>query len=208
MIAFVLGSSDMAIANNPYSRFVQFAKIALPLLALVLLSTLFLFSRSVDIEDAIPIFEGAEEIAREQSLASPKFSGVTSDGSTISVTAESAKPDLTNPRLMSAKNVQADIVTTTGNEITVLANSADYDGTADTLDLMGEVRINTSTGYQLNTDMLAADMAEMGLVSPGPVTGFGPTGDIEAGQMELSGPSGSQVLVFKGGVKLIYQPKN
>ena len=208
MIACGQGWSDMAIANNPYSRFVQFAKIALPLLALVLLSTLFLFSRSVDIEDAIPIFEGAEDIAREQSLASPKFSGVTSDGSTISVTAETAKPNPTNPRLMSAKNVQADIVTTSGTQISVVANNAEYDGTEDTLDLMGQVRINTSTGYQLNTDALVANMAETGLVSSGPVTGTGPTGDLEAGQMELSGTSGSQVLVFKGGVKLIYQPKN
>ncbi|WP_298294746.1 hypothetical protein [uncultured Litoreibacter sp.] len=198
----------MAVANNPYSRFVQFAKIALPLLALGLLSTMFLFSKSVDIEGAIPIFEGAEEIAREQSLAAPKFSGVTSDGSTITVTAESAKPDLTNPRRLSAKNVMADIETQGGTQFMVLSDDALYDGTTDTLDLMGRVRITTSTGYQLNTDALVADLAVTGLVSPGMVTGTGPAGTLEAGAMELSGENGSQVLVFKQGVKLIYDPKD
>lgn len=198
----------MAVANNPYSRFVQFAKLALPLLALGLLSTMFLFSRSVDIEDAIPIFEGAEEKAREQSLAAPKFSGVTSDGSTISVTAETAKPDLTNPRRLSATNVMADITTTAGTQFLVTADDALYDGSRDLLDLTGRVRVNTSTGYELNTEALTADLAETGFVSPGHVTGFGPAGTLEAGQMELTGTSGSQVLVFKGGVKLIYQPQN
>ncbi len=198
----------MAVANNPYSRFVQFAKVLLPILALGLLSTMFLFSRSVDIDSQLPIYEGAEEIAREQSLAAPKFSGVTSDGSTVSVTAESAKPNLSDPRLLSAKNVMADIKTATGTQIMVLADNAEYNGNEDTLDLRGRVRINTSTGYQLNTEALVADMAETGLVSPGRVIGRGPAGDLEAGQMELTGSNGAQVLVFKGGVKLIYQPQN
>lgn len=201
--------SDMAVADNRYSRFVQFAKVASPLLALGLLSTMFLFSRNVDIDGAIPFSDiDIEQIAREQRLASPKFSGVTSDGSTISVTAKSARPDLTDPRRMSANNVMADITTLAGMQIMVISDDAVYDGNADTLDLMGRVRINTSTGYALTTDELIADLEETGLVSPGPVSGSGPFGTLDAGQMTLTGADGSQVLVFKGGVKLIYDPKN
>ncbi len=197
----------MAAVDNRYSRFVQFVKIALPLLALGLLSTMFLLSRSVDVDGAIPFFEGVEQIARDQKLASPKFSGVTSDGSTVSVTAESAKPDLTDPRRMSAVNVMADITTTSGAQFFVISDNAIYDGGTDLLDLLGRVQITTSSGYELTTDKLVANLEETGLRAPGPVNGAGPSGTLEAGEMELTGNSGSQVLVFKGGVKLIYDPQ-
>lgn len=198
--------SEMALADNGYSRFVQFAKIALPLLALGLLSTMFLFSRSVDIEDAIPMVDvDPQEIAREQRLAAPKFSGVTSDGSTITVTAETARPDLTDPKRLMAQNVAADIVTPTGTRYIVLSDDAVYDGNKSSLELVGSVRINTSTGYQLTTDILIANLAKTALSTQGMVEGSGPGGTLEAGRMELRAVDGKQVLVFKDGVKLVYK---
>ena len=197
------------MADNTYSRFVQIAKIALPLLALSLLSTLFLLSRTINPDDAIPFADiDVEQIAKEQSLAAPKFSGVTSDGSTISVTAEQARPDLTNPRRLSATNVAADILTVSGTQILVLADDALYDGGSNTLALMGRVRFNTSTGYELQTDALEADLEVTRLTAPGPVSGFGPAGTLDAGSMELTGRAGAQLLHFKNGVKLVYDPRN
>jgi lipopolysaccharide export system protein LptC len=199
----------MAVADNAYSRFVQFAKITLPLLALALLSTMFLFSRKINPEDAIPFAEiDVEQIAREQRLVAPKFSGVTSDGSTITVTADTALPDANNPRRMAATDVNAEIVTTTGTQIMVVSQDAIYDGEQDSMDLTGDVRLTTSTGYVLRSDMLVADLEQTGLVSPGPVTGSGPSGTLEAGRMELTAKDGSQLLVLKNGVKLVYQPIN
>ncbi len=199
----------MAVADNAYSRFVQFAKITLPLLALALLSTMFLFSRTINPEDAIPFAEiDVEQIAREQRLMAPKFSGVTSDGSTITVTAETALPDMTNPRRMAATEVSAEIVTTSGTQFMVMSQDAVYDGDTDSMDLTGDVRLTTSTGYVLRSNMLIADLERTGLVSPGPVSGSGPTGTLEAGRMELTATDGSQLLVLKNGVKLVYQPSN
>ena len=199
----------MAAADNTYSRFVQWVKIILPLMALGLLSTLFLFSRTINPEDAIPFADiDVEQIAKEQSLAAPKFSGVTSDGSTVSVRAESARPDLTDSRRLSAETVSAEVLTTSGLQVDVMANEALYDGGSDTLSLSGQVRVETSTGYTLETETLVADLEVTGLVSESEVTGEGPGGTLEAGRMELRGQSGSQVLVFKDGVKLIYVPKN
>ena len=42
------------LRDNLHSRLVRVLKIALPLIALLLLSTLFLFSRKINPEDAIP----------------------------------------------------------------------------------------------------------------------------------------------------------
>lgn len=198
----------MAVADNAYSRFVQFAKIALPLLALALLSTMFLFSRTINPEDAIPFADiDVEQIAREQRLVAPKFSGVTSDGSTITVTADTALPDATNPRRMAATDVNAEIITTTGTQFMVVSLDAIYDGEQDQMDLIGDVRLTTSTGYVMRSELLVADLQETRLVSPGRVTGSGPSGILEAGRMELTATEGSQLLVLKNGVKLIYQPR-
>ncbi|MEP3345169.1 MAG: LPS export ABC transporter periplasmic protein LptC [Litoreibacter sp.] len=194
--------------DNRYSRFVQWAKIIFPLVALGLLSTMFLFSRTVDPEDAIPFADiDIEKIAREQQLMSPRFSGTTNNGSSIVVDAESAVPDLTNPRRLTIEKVVARIESKTGPSFGIIANSALYDGTKDLLDLEGNVRLSTSNGYRLETETLAANLANASLNAPTHVSSRGPIGTLEAGSMSLTSNGETQVLVFKNGVKLIYDAK-
>jgi len=139
----------MAVADNAYSRFVQFVKVAL--------STMFLFSRTINPEDAIPFAEvDVEQIAREQRLKDPNFSSVTSDGTMIMVIAEAAKPDAKNPRRMDITEVTADIETPTGTQIKMKSEEALFDGESNTMDLTGNVQLSTSNGYTLNSDMLIA----------------------------------------------------
>ena len=196
----------MAIGDR-YSRFVQFAKIVFPLVALGLLSTLFLFSRSIDPDDAIPFAEvDVEQIARDQKLASPRFSGVSTDGSAISVIAESAQPDANNPRLLSAQIVTANIETPRGTVFDVDANEAKYDGDRDRLELKGSVEITSSTGFLLRTNRLMAFMQELELASPEEVYGSAPFGEISSGRMRLVERENGYLLIFQDGVKLIYEP--
>ena len=80
-------------ASNAYSRFVAWVKVILPLLALALLSTLFLFSRTPAPNRAIPFANvDVEELAREQSLGRPRFAGTLSDGREVIFTADRATP--------------------------------------------------------------------------------------------------------------------
>ncbi|SFR35129.1 LPS export ABC transporter periplasmic protein LptC [Litoreibacter janthinus] len=198
----------MARVDNRYSRFVQWAKIVFPLVALGLLSTMFLFSRSLDPSSAIPFAEiDIEKIAREQQLTAPRFSGTTSDGSAITVDAESAVPDLTDVRRLTIKKVVARIEAEAGPSYGIIANTAFYDGRVGTLDLEGDVRLSTSTGYNLQTQKLVANLEATGLEAPGALIGRGPAGQIEAGSMKLTANGNTQVLVFKDGVKLVYDPK-
>jgi lipopolysaccharide export system protein LptC len=76
--------------------------------------------------------------------------------------------------------------------------------------LQGGVRIETSTGYVINTSGLTAALNETRAQTDGTVTATGPLGTLEAGQMLLerqNGANGAHLLVFKGGVKLVYDPK-
>lgn len=197
----------MALADNRYSRFVQIAKVVSPLIALGFLSTLFLFSRSIDPDAAIPFADiDVKKIAREQILASPKFAGVTSDGASILVTASTAKPDQDNPKILKAEGVRTRIETETDGDYDILAEHALYDGDAQSLDLTGSVSVETSSGYRFTTDMLIAAIKSGDLTSPGPVSGETPSGQLDAGSMTLTREADSQLLVFKDGVKLVYNP--
>ncbi|EPX77593.1 LPS export ABC transporter periplasmic protein LptC [Litoreibacter arenae] len=198
----------MPSKDNRYSRFVQWAKIIFPLVALGLLSTMFLFSRNLDPSEAIPFAEiDVEKIAREQQLTAPRFSGTTDDGSAITVEAKSAVPDLTDLRRLTINTVVARIHSLDGPSYGVVADTAFYDGVANKLEMKGGVRLSTSTGYRIETEELVTDLAATGLSAPGAVSGRAPAGRLEAGSMVLTSDGDTQVLVFKNGVKLVYDPK-
>ncbi|MEL7087874.1 MAG: hypothetical protein AAGL98_05440, partial [Planctomycetota bacterium] len=66
----------MAVYDNAYSRFVAWAKIILPLVALGLLSTMFLVSRDSDPAATIRIGEQeARGLAQEDGMSAPRFAG-------------------------------------------------------------------------------------------------------------------------------------
>lgn len=197
----------MALVDSGYSRFVRIAKVIFPLLALGLLSTLFLFSRSLDPNDAIIISDiDVEKIAREQILAAPRFSGITSDGSEILVAAESARPDPDDDRRLSANQITATLTTQPGIIYEMMAVTGIYDGSANLLSLSEAVEIKTSDGYQFTTENLTANLKVTELDIPSRITGTGPSGKIEAGNMTLRQSNDTPILEFKNGVKLVYEP--
>ena len=196
----------MAIPDNLHSRLVFWLKILLPILALAILSTLFLFSRRIDTEGALPYSEvDVQELARDQRLTDPQYSTVTDDGSALSVAAAVARPG--------AGGTADDLVmrydTKDGLRIDLEATSGQIDQTGGQAILRDGVTITTSTGYKLTTSGLDAALDRTKVVSDGAVTATGPLGRIDAGRMELRhGDAGidGYVLIFNDGVKLVYQP--
>jgi len=192
-----------------YSRLVAFLKVLLPLTALGLLSTVFLLSRSVDPATTLP-FGDAEisERLRDGLISSPYFSGTTQGGDQIIITAATAKPGNAG-EMAQANELQAQISTTTGNTVNMSANSGAFDPEADIAMFNGNVLIDTSTGYSLRTEAMESRIKTLDLQSQAPVSGDGPFGTLQAGQMELTADpeTNNTHLLFKDGVKLIYDPK-
>ncbi|APX89885.1 hypothetical protein BV394_09290 [Brevirhabdus pacifica] len=211
----------MLRADNRYSRFVALAKIILPLAALGLLSTLVLFSRSVDHESAIPYAEvDVHELARGQGIGEPTYSTVMGDGSAITVRAATARPNLAKPSQATASGLSARLTAPDGTVVDMSAREGAIDTDTSTVDLRRDVTIVTSTGYTITTDALATRMDRTQVVSPGRIVADGPMGHLEAGRMELTDGSGmaaagdnggeaqgGYVLLFQGGVKLVYKPE-
>ena len=201
----------MAVYDNTYSRVVAWLKVLLPLVALVLLSTMFLISRTIDPSQAIPFANvDVEGLIREQRISGPSFSGVTKDGAALSFQAETARPLPEGQNGLSAEILTARIETPDGAQVDIQAATARVDGATRELSLSGGVLVETSTDYRIEAQGLVAQLDRAELTSDGAVNAAGPLGTLDAGTMRIApvdGDASTYLLVFKDGVKLVYVPK-
>ena len=197
----------MATYDNAYSRLVGWLKILLPLAALGLLSSMFLISGGPRGDDAIPFAE-IEELAREQRISQPAFSGVADDGSVVSVQARSARPE--GGGALSVEGLSARLDATDGSHVTLAAGSGAILNGGREARLDGLVRMGTSTGYEIETMGLTAALDTGRVESLGEIAARAPFGEITAGGLTVEpGPDETQGtrLLFHSGVRLVYEPQ-
>ncbi|CAM3399170.1 hypothetical protein PANO111632_17660 [Paracoccus nototheniae] len=207
------------------TRIVRWLRVLLPLVALVMLSTMFLFSRRPDAESRIPYAEvEAEEAARQGRIVAPEYSGVTGDGARLSLRAAEAAPGAGGG---AAGDLRLDWDRPGGPGVAGLRAglTAPQGGLQDGLvRLEGGVRMTTSSGWQMDAPEIEARTDASVITATQGVEAQAPFGWIEAGQMRLSpadagddaaaereaqdGAAGGNaaVLRFSDGVRLIYQP--
>ncbi|MCU0816598.1 MAG: LPS export ABC transporter periplasmic protein LptC [Cypionkella sp.] len=202
----------MATMNKPdtHSRLIAFLKVALPLLALALLSSLFLLSRSINPEDAIPYSEvDVEDRLREPRMTQPAYAGVTEDGAALTLSAGELRPRPDDPRSAKALGLVGALETPDGRKTDLSAGQAELEAELGEILLSGGVEIRQATGWTVTTDSMTLRTDRTSLTATTPVAAEGPAGRITANGMNLTqNPEGSggYVLVFNGAVKLLYQP--
>jgi lipopolysaccharide export system protein LptC len=191
--------------DNLYSQFVGFLKITLPLAALALMSTVFLFARAPTQDSAVPYAE-IEEIAREPRLSGAQVSGVADDGSVIQLTAETARP-LGDVLLVETMSASIDAVD--GIHIDIRAGQGEINNATRIARLTGLARIETSNGYEMETAGITANLSTGQITSDGALEIQAPFGSLTAGQMIIETPEGmdGQVMLFQNGVRLVYTPQ-
>jgi lipopolysaccharide export system protein LptC len=194
---------------DTHSRVVAWLKVALPLAALAILATLFLLADRIDPDDALPYADvDVEDRARAPRMTAPTYAGTTSDGAALTLRAAEARPASERTKAI-AQGLVLNLVTPDGARTDLTATTAVLDDPSRRILLTGGVEVTTSSGYRITTDGIAANLDRSGLTSSGPVQANGPAGDLVADSMTLSQDNqtpGAYLLVFKGGVKLIYQP--
>jgi len=199
----------MARTDNTHSRVVAGMKILLPLVALGLLSTVFLISNTVDPSQSVPTSQiDLQKRARELGATNPSFAGVTRQGDEIRFDADIVRPDPATPDRLTADRIVAQFRLGAGTQVDITARLAEFDQRALTAQLHGDVRMTTSTGYVIDTARLISRLDALHVLSPGTVTATGPLGDLTAGRMLLHNVAASDAaeLLFSAGVKLVYQP--
>ena len=197
----------MAVANNFHSQLVGWLKILLPLAALMLLSTLFLFARNPGTSTDIPFAE-IDAAAAEQRIAAPRFSGLTTTGDTLQISADSARPDADGGSVVTIDRPRLSLDATDGTTLRVTAGSGTVDTTTRQAQLGGLARLETSSGYVMETKGLRADLATGTVTSDGALEVQAPFGQLQAGQVTFQAGNGDtgQQMNFTGGVKLVYTP--
>ncbi|SLN30121.1 hypothetical protein ROA7450_01303 [Roseovarius albus] len=200
----------MAHGNKFHSQFVAWMKIVLPLIALGMLSTLFLLSETIDPTKTIPFTKiDLKQRAQDAGATNPSFSGLMNAGHEMAVQAVTAIPDKEDSQKINATTVTAQIKMTSGELIDIVSDEGDLHQANDTATLIGNVNITTADGYHVVTDWLNARTDVLYADTPGTVTSTGPLGDLEAGRMVLTSDpdTGDAHLHFTDGVTVVYQPQ-
>lgn len=183
----------------------------LPLVALGLLSTMFLFSRGVDTTANLPFsVRDLQDRAGEQRITRPRYRGQVASGAQLAFTARSARPDQEKSGRVYADGLSGQIDQPDGSRISFSALAGVVDQEADSINMRGDVFIQTASGYHLRTEALHTRINAVEGGSEGEVRGTGPAGTLTAGRMEFrTAPESDKMqLLFTDGVKLIYEPQN
>jgi lipopolysaccharide export system protein LptC len=200
-----------APADDGHSRRVAVLKRALPLLAVGLMATVFLVLRT---EPPRPYSSGGDDDATAllsaPRMTAPSFAGVASDGTELLLRAQSASPPMAPGAGAEVSGVELTLRMPTGRMIEADAAEARLDPGQQRIILSGGVSLRDPTGWRVAIEILVAPTDGSGLESPAPVAAEGPAGRLEAGGMtfDRSAGPGREVLVFNGGVRLVYDPTN
>lgn len=200
----------MTLTDAAHSRLVGALRVLLPLAALVLLSTLFLVARGRDPDAALPYARvDIADMLRDPRLTAPTYSTVTEDGDEVIFTAATAHPGGSDGTGARATGPVLRLIGPDGAETRAAAAEARIDPAAGVLVMTGAVRLDSAAGLRLETEALAVQLDRSRMESPGPVVAESPHGRIEAGSATLTrgAAPGQEVVVFNGGVKLLYRPQ-
>ena len=209
--------------DNLHSRLVGILKITLPLLALAILSTLFLLSGGINPDDAIPYAEvDIADRLNQPRMTNAGYAGVTRDGAAINLQIAEARPaapsgtaatdpsaDGTSTIGPSARGLLGLLETPDGARLEIAAGLAQMEIATRRVLLSGGVELKSSTGIVAQADGFAFELDQTNVQSTGRVSAEGPFGQVTADHLSLTATpdlANSYVLVFKGDVRLLYQP--
>ena len=201
----------MVSRDNAYSRLVGTVKVILPILALGVLSTLFILSQPSRQGEPLQFLDvGLEDIAEEEHLSQPDYRSVTASGGALRLTAADLRPLPDADGQYVGTALKGWITNVDGVAYVLSSDEGSLDETAGLAHLTGNVTLTRHDGHTALSDEVEITTDLTKLVSAGPVHGFGPLGTLDANSMEILGQPdlGSGTLtVFRGDVRLLYDPK-
>ena len=200
----------MPTATDPYSRLVTILKILLPLIAIGLLSSLFLVQNDGGAGGEIVFGSGdLEELGTGLRISNPVFSGSSRYADRFSFQADLVVPDAVPPQRADISELAGEVIFADRGRIEIISRSGALDVPLQTLDLEGSVRIDTSDGYRMETEALRIELGGGSLSTSVPVKITGEIGQIEAGNLSVTSTgrrNETRRFVFGNGVRVLYAP--
>ena len=198
----------MAGGRDSYSRLVAVLKIGLPLLALVLLGSMFLVTMEDDFEGGI-VFEEADlaQLGQGLRITRPVLTGMTRGQDPFRFSADLVVPDAAPPTRAAIEGLEGQLDFVGGPSVTVESPEAALDLESEKMELTGRVTITSDHGYRVTADRMAIDLVEGTLLAQGQVDGTGPMGAITSQTLRIvpaEGDASRHVFSFGEGVRLVY----
>jgi lipopolysaccharide export system protein LptC len=191
-----------------YSRLVAVLKIGLPLLALGLLSSLFLLSTDDDFEGGLVFSESdLEALGQGLRVTGPVLTGRTRGEDPFRFTAEIVIPDAAPPTRATISQLDGQVEFIGGPVVDIEAPDADLDLERQVMALWGRVTVRSDDGYTIVADRMEVDLVSGAMTAEGAVDGRGPMGTIASETMAVvpaAADPDRRVFSFGNGVRLVY----
>jgi lipopolysaccharide export system protein LptC len=189
------------------SRIVAWLRVIMPLMALALLSVVFLLARKPEPEASIPYANvDPQDLAERQAVTNPTYTGVTTNGSHLTIAGAEAQPGA-GLNEGSMRSIRMTLRAPDGRAADVSAGTAVLDG--DHVALQDGARMTTADGWIVTAPEFHASTTAGTVAADREVNVRAPFGDLTAGRMELrprAPQDADHVLDLKGGVRLMYRP--
>lgn len=193
-----------------YSRVVAILKVGLPLVALGMLASLFLVQTDDRIGGDIVFSPGdVEALGEGLRISNPTFTGTTRGRDEFRFTASLVVPDAAPPTRAEITTLAGEVALNDGPVIALESETGDLDIPTQRLDMIGDVRIDTSDGYAIRAERATLDLRAGSLVASQNVWSTGPLGRIESGSLRVAAAAetgDARHFSFGDGVRLIYEP--
>jgi lipopolysaccharide export system protein LptC len=190
-----------------YSRFVSMVKIGLILVALLLSALLialpFFSSAHKNYKLTFSHIETSEDEAAP-TMVNPRFQGIDNKDQPYSVTAARAIQE--SEEILLLEKIAADVSFENEEWISLLASEGTFFTTGQILDILGDVTLFSSEGYDIRTESAQVDFERGEMFGSTKITGNGPLGSLEADSFAVE--SESKNIVFNGNVKVVFYPES
>ena len=193
--------------GDSYSAFVVWVKTLLPIVALGMLSTIFLFSGRVDVTQSLPYAKlNIAEIVREQRITKPYFSGVSHNGTEITVSAAYASSDTQNSNILNITDLSIILISEHEKAVRITAGLGVLDAAKQKAMASKDVYLTAMPDFWLKTNNLTVDLKQGIATADTLFQSITALGTIDAGNMVVKTITSDQQIIFTNGVRLIYYP--
>ncbi len=199
----------MALSHTSYSRMVSWLKILLPLIALTVLGTVFLFNSEDSFEAGFTFSRADIETLESGSfIKNPQVNGITKKGEPFHLLADTIRPMDTDDSLFVITNLDVEFQFSTGTWAKVTSGSALMDVSAQTVWFENGGQLETSDGNVAVVDTLHLLMGSGELQGSG-IVAEGPLGQVSAENFRIESNDGeNRVLWFENNVRMRYDLQN
>src|SRR5919202_2271138 len=188
-----------------HTRRVRALKLLLPLLSVVLLLTLLVpggASRRGGVSVAL---DGARISGDGISMDNPRISGVGAKGRPFEIQALRAIQNIRNPKVVTFQELQAKFKMNDQDTATVTARTGVYDSQLETLKLVGNIHVRSSSGQEADLDSADIDLKRGSMITQDPAVLRTETSVVQGRSLTVS--ESGNVVALDGGVRMTLLPQ-